>query len=79
MPSPLTLAYLQREGLFLRTWCSACGTGGADLDPAPLIERYGAAMTIEAVTARLRCRRCGARAAETRVAVNGLRMGLKGE
>ena len=74
---PLTLAYLARENLQMQTWCTGCQTFGRKLDPEPLIERYGADMTIEAVTRRLRCGKCGARAAETRVAVRGLKMGMR--
>jgi hypothetical protein len=74
---PPTLGYLQREGLYLQAWCTVCRQFGHDLDPAPLIARFGPAMTLAALTARLRCARCGRRAAETKVAVRNLRMGLR--
>lgn len=79
MPPPLTLAYLLRANLLLTPWCTACTTFGAELYPEPLIARFGAKMTLDAVTALLRCQRCGARAAEVQVAVRDLRMGLRDE
>ena len=50
---------------------------GRDLEPNPLIGRLGVDTTLEAMTRRLRCDRCGARAAETRVIVRDLKMGLR--
>ncbi len=73
---PPTLAYLQRSGLYLHTWCTVCRKFGRDLDPEPLIARFGPGMSLAELTARLRCERCGERTGEIRVAVRNLKMGL---
>jgi hypothetical protein len=55
---PMTLGSATAATVFrFRAWCKDCHHE-VEIDPAPMAERYGAALSVEAWSKRLVCR-CG--------------------
>ena len=57
---PATLGSTAAAGLRLIVWCKDC-RHQVEPDPAEMVERYGAEMTVPDWSARLVCGRCGSR------------------